>query len=79
VARHSDVDRAEVRLWDHTGDLHLRVLDRGRGFDSAKLGNGSTTGLSGMQERAEVLGGELVVESAPGRGTCLCARLPLKR
>ena len=37
---------------------------------------GPTSGLSGMQERAVLLGGRLTIESVPGAGTCLTAELP---
>jgi signal transduction histidine kinase len=37
-----------------------------------------TGGLSGMRERAELLGGALTITSAPGAGTTVAARLPLK-
>ena len=56
----------------------LQVRDAGVGFDgAAALKRGTSSGLSGMKERAELLGGEFILESAPGEGTCLTVELPL--
>ncbi len=58
--------------------LYVRVEDRGLGFDlPAVLDSGSAGGLTGMQERAALLGGRLTIDSIPGSGTRLTAVLPL--
>ncbi|MER3417680.1 MAG: hypothetical protein C4343_00860 [Chloroflexota bacterium] len=76
VARHAGVGRARIVL-DATEDrLRIRVVDAGRGFDMATAA-GSGLGLVGMQERARLLGCELFVETAPGRGTTIELRVPL--
>jgi PAS domain S-box-containing protein len=77
AARHAGVPSVEVDLWLDGRRLRLRVADAGRGFDASLLDRTPSTGLTGMRERAELLGGELTVESAPGRGTTLLAWLPL--
>jgi len=77
VVRHARVDQAEVELWSDKHDLWLRVADTGAGFDATLLSGEASTGLTGMQERAELLGGQLTVESTLGVGTRLEARLPL--
>jgi signal transduction histidine kinase len=55
--------------------VSLRVSDDGAGFrpDAAAAG----FGLSGMTERAELVGGHLDVRSAPGRGATIEARIPV--
>ena len=57
----------------------LRVTDNGQGFPPRRIrpkaGHGE--GVPGMQERAELLGGTLQIESAPGKGTQVLATLPL--
>jgi signal transduction histidine kinase len=55
--------------------LELVVRDDGRGFDPAAPARGHY-GLLTMRERAEACGGELEIESAPGRGTRVCVRVP---
>lgn len=78
VARHAEVARASVRLWQDNGTLRLQVADRGRGFDLvATRAAQQTSGLSGMQERALLLGGCLEIESHPGDGTTISAALPI--
>ena len=74
VARHSEASRVKLEL-DTTGqDLELRVSDDGRGFDSGGRRRG--LGLSGMTERARLIGGELSVASEPGSGTQLVMKVP---
>ena len=62
------------------GDLRrvqLAQADAGQGFDPS--GHRDGYGLLGMRERIELLGGTLAVESAPGDGTRVMARLPARR
>jgi signal transduction histidine kinase len=78
VARHAGVTEARVRLRVQQGTLRVQIEDRGRGFDTrATLAGGASSGLTGMRERARLLGGQLRVGSAPGEGTRLTAELPL--
>ncbi len=54
------------------------VADKGRGFNLRDvLAANATGGLFGMQERTRLLGGELNINTAPGKGTTLTAVLPL--
>jgi signal transduction histidine kinase len=78
VARHAVVDEAEVRCSASQTQLHIQVEDHGKGFDSeAELHSHTTSGLSGMRERAALLGGHLTVDSTPGQGTRVIAEIPL--
>jgi signal transduction histidine kinase len=63
----------------HEGhEVVLTVADDGRGFDPALVREQTGCfGLLGMSERAEALGGHLVVESAPGEGTRVMVRCSL--
>jgi signal transduction histidine kinase len=77
VARHSGASEATVRLsMDPGHGLELRIEDNGRGLpDKPRAG----LGLTGMRERAELLGGHLEIGSPAGlvaAGTCLTFRLP---
>jgi PAS domain S-box-containing protein len=79
VARHAGVSSVTVRLWTDQEALHVQVEDKGTGFDpKAVLGGGASSGLTGMRERALLLGGHLVIDSIPGSGTQLTAQLPLR-
>lgn len=83
VIRHADAARLTVTLGPSAaGDEHLllEVADDGRGFRSGGDGgdrSGEEPGLTGMLERALSVGGNLDVDSEPGRGTRVRARLPL--
>jgi PAS domain S-box-containing protein len=78
VARHAGVDSVTVRVWADEEALNVQVEDQGTGFDpEAALAANASSGLSGMYERVGLLGGQLKIESIPGTGTLLTARLPL--
>jgi PAS domain S-box-containing protein len=78
TARHAGVGGVNVRVWADTEKLNLQIADRGCGFDAdTVMRSPSTTGLLGMRERANALGGNMTVESAPGSGTTVTAELPL--
>jgi PAS domain S-box-containing protein len=77
VARHAHVSEVLVGLVVQEKVLWVEVLDQGRGFEvSAELERPSS-GLSGMRERASLLGGYLVLESFINQGTQIVAALPL--
>jgi signal transduction histidine kinase/ligand-binding sensor domain-containing protein len=65
--RHAQASHVELRLTQDDGQWLLTVRDDGVGFDPAHRQHGY--GLLGMEERARLLGGQLQVDSAPGRGT----------
>ncbi len=77
VARHARATHAEIRLVANERALELAIVDDGVGFDpTARRGPGHM-GLGNMRTRAAELGGELLVESAVGRGTRVAVRVPL--
>jgi signal transduction histidine kinase len=72
IARHARASTAVVRLKRSDGLLTLLVEDNGVGFDPAQVTGrieDRRLGIMGMQERAALLGGDLRIESQPGRGT----------
>jgi signal transduction histidine kinase len=71
--KHASAQRLTVRLDTEESELCLDISDDGAGFDAQKI---SRSGLKGLEDRIEALGGRLQVTSAPGRGTQLLARLP---
>ena len=78
VARHAGVTQATVRLWVEERTLTIQIIDTGKGFDPALASvDGVRGGVLGMRERARLLGGDLTVESTPGEGTRVIARLPV--
>ena len=80
AARHARVKELSVRLWANAEQAGLQVRDEGAGFNGTEaLKRGTSTGLTGMKERAELLGGEFILETTPGGGTCLTVELPLSQ
>jgi signal transduction histidine kinase len=81
VARHARATRADVTVSFSPGEFVLRVQDDGQGFDPPEVPGRHAAaghfGLLGMHERAELAGGRLGVNSAPGRGTSVTLHLPL--
>ncbi|GAA2323844.1 sensor histidine kinase [Streptomyces kunmingensis] len=82
AARHAHATRLGVTLSFMAGEVTLDVRDDGRGFDPIALPARTGTagfGLDGMRARAERLAGDVTVESEPGGGTAISARVPLVR
>jgi PAS domain S-box-containing protein len=77
VARHTQVDRVRVTLSVNRKNLHLTVVDRGCGFEAGKV-NAEAAGITSMRERAELVGGTILIESATGKGTSVILNVPLK-
>ncbi|MGH9278387.1 MAG: GAF domain-containing protein [Acidimicrobiales bacterium] len=77
VARHADVTKATVDCAVEPTALRVEVVDEGSGFDLDAVPLGRTGGLAGMEERARSIGGRLSLRSEPGRGTTVCAELPI--
>lgn len=78
VARHAEVFDVTVSVSADIESLSVKVEDHGKGFErNARLEATASSGLAGMRERAQLLGGRLELHSAPGAGTTLTAVLPL--
>lgn len=74
--RHAKASRVAIDLRQEDGLLAIRIRDDGRGLGSDWRAPGHY-GLVGMQERATAIGGTLTLESRPGEGLSVVARLPL--
>ena len=82
VAKHSGARTARVDVERTARHLRLVVEDEGRGFDPARPhdgdGDDDTVGLRGMRDRAELFGGSIRIDAAPGRGTRIEVIVPLE-
>jgi signal transduction histidine kinase len=79
IIRHAKASRVDVRLSEENGALVLTVKDNGRGISEEEIANTRSIGLVGMRERAMLIGGEIALQGAPGRGTTMTLRVPLAR
>jgi PAS domain S-box-containing protein len=77
VIRHAHASKVEIELLEHDGELELRVSDDGRGITAGEVNNRSSLGLLGMQERALLVGGQILINGEAGLGTTVIARLPI--
>src|SRR5439155_15077358 len=74
VAKHAHASRVAIRIAAASGRLLVEVVDDGVGGAGPSAGSG----LPGLRDRVEALGGRLRVDSPPGGGTRLLAELPLR-
>jgi signal transduction histidine kinase len=73
VAKHAEATKARVAITVDAGALKFEVTDDGRGGADPAAGSG----ILGLRDRAEAIGGTLFVVSPPGKGTVVTAQLPL--
>lgn len=74
--RHSHASAIEVDVLEWEGDLRISVKDDGVGFDRDSINTHLHFGLALMQERVELVGGVLHIDSRRGEGTLIVAKLP---
>ena len=74
VVKHASAERVRVALAQLDGRLAVEVCDDGRGFAAASARG---LGLAGLADRIATVGGTLLIDSQPGRGTTLHAEIPL--
>ena len=76
VAKYAHARSASVSLQQRTGSLEFRVRDDGRGFDATAASYG--TGLQGIVDRLDAIGGSISIASSPGEGTTLSGSVPVE-
>jgi signal transduction histidine kinase len=75
TAKHArGASAAVIELWDEES-LQLEVRDDGAGFDAENVMAG--VGFTSMRDRLAAMGGKLTITSSPGRGTRVCASIPI--
>jgi signal transduction histidine kinase len=83
VSRHAQASKALISVIERDGVVRASVTDDGQGLpDASRLGPRGDGleggfGMSGMRERAELVGGDLTLRPAPGRGTVVMLTVPL--
>jgi signal transduction histidine kinase len=75
IIKHAEARHVSIVLTSDQAAITALIEDDGRGFDLGAAREGM--GLDGMRERLGLIGGELKVESRPGGGTTLVAKVPL--
>ncbi len=77
IAKHSQATEVEVNVVGTPGNLTLNVRDNGVGFDLRESKPAAGLGLISMRERIHLIGGEFSINTAPGSGTRIWARVPM--
>src|SRR5207253_2930996 len=77
VSRHAQATKVDIVIERVDDEVRLHVRDDGRGFVPAEPRKPNSFGLLGLRERATLLGGDVKIDTAPGRGTAVDMRLPL--
>jgi signal transduction histidine kinase len=79
VSRHAQAGRVEVNIQRLANGICMKIKDDGKSFEVERMMRSrgrKHLGLLGMRERLEMVGGHFDVESAPGKGTTITARIP---
>lgn len=76
ISKHAAATIVSVSLTRGAGGVELTVTDNGRGFAPEASANGRGFGLRGLHERARLLGGQVRIESAPGKGSTVRVNVP---
>ena len=76
IARHAKATQVQIALKLSTTGLSLAIQDNGIGFDAARKRLRPSLGLTGMRERANLVGATIEIESQPGAGTIVRVQLP---
>jgi len=76
VVRHAKATQADIHIEQRQGKVLARIVDNGIGFNPETALEKERLGLLGMRERAEMLGGSLIVESSDGCGTQISVEVP---
>lgn len=79
VVRHAGAQNMDVILRSDEKITSMIVTDNGCGFDADRFDPGSTDGLRSVRERAQLLGGEMRIESKPGQGVKIEVTVPATR
>jgi signal transduction histidine kinase len=81
ILRHADAKHVSIRLWRDAEQIWLVIQDDGHGFDIEKATGSAVDrkqlGLLGIQERASLVHGEVIIHSARESGTCLQVHIPI--
>lgn len=75
IIKYAECNKVSLELFKHDSGYVITLEDNGKGFDLEAITFG--VGLDGIQSRVDILGGRLIIDSSPGRGTTLLIELPL--
>jgi len=77
IQRHAQATNVTITLDQEPSQFFLTIQDDGKGFTKGREFDTQSLGLLGMRERANLVGGEINIESAPDKGTRIALKVPL--
>ena len=78
IAKHAGAKRVEVAIEQRPTEVVVNIRDDSRGFAPQQPSDAGSLGLIGVRERAFLVGGDATIMSAPGKGTSIELRLPIR-
>jgi signal transduction histidine kinase len=79
VVKHAGVNKARITTQQKEEMIHIHVIDEGKGFNENELDSAVKFGLSQTKEKLKLIGGHLLIDSTPGKGTDVCLSVPRKQ
>ncbi|MDX6611238.1 MAG: hypothetical protein QOD75_424 [Blastocatellia bacterium] len=77
ILRHAHASRVNIKIECEGGDFVLTVSDNGRGISAREISEQQSLGILGMRERALLVGGDIDIRGATGKGTVVKVRVPI--
>lgn len=77
VARHSNATLVKVNLFEENNIITLQIRDNGQGISELSKNNSSSLGITGMRERAEMIGGKFSIQKHPKKGSIVEVSIPI--
>jgi signal transduction histidine kinase len=79
VFRHAKATRVKISLEESADSLILRIEDNGKGIKESEVSHPKSFGLLGMQERALVFGGKVIIAGEQNKGTTVTVTIPINK
>lgn len=76
IAQHAEASSVEIDLTEMRGAFCFKISDNGKGINTDQQTSRRSFGIMGMRERAQQLGGELIIEGIPSKGTVITIKIP---
>jgi two-component system, NarL family, sensor histidine kinase UhpB len=78
IVRHAEATSVEIQLQLRDDNLHVEIIDNGKGFEQTLLEHPESLGLLSIRERARIIGGNAVIQGSLGKGTRIILDTPLQ-
>ncbi len=79
IVRHANATFMRISLKKEEENIILEIMDNGKGITMDQISNATSYGLTGIRERAYLLGGDVKILGFPGKGTSLTVKIPLRQ